>query len=456
MGITDFLKEMFRVNEQATQARSGDSIDDLVARLGFARQPWHPASVQDALGVPSILRCVTLIATTIGMLSMNAYRNGILLHPEQRPMVMVRPDPFRKPRTFFRDTAWNLATQGEAWWWVAKRDGDGNASALINADPVEVTVEPNPNDAVRPLITWRNLTTITPTPANMRPLRFEDFRHLTFVQPSHSLRGQGPLQLAGAAVSVSVASQDFAANFYADSGYGSTVIKAAGTLSPTKGDDGLSEADRLRAQYRARDQNTPVIIDQGIESIEDHSPNATGVQMLDARMFQTGEAAKMFGLPGSLLDYFAPGSSLTYQNIEGEFTKWVRAGLEPYYLEEIQQEMSDLLTRSTVAIFNVDALFRADIKTRFEVYKLGIDSGVLTPELAQEKEGILPGDVENAPVPFAAPQAIPSALPQARSAEVRCDGIRVMKGIMRPCGKLLAESGPFVGTCERCHKVYAA
>jgi hypothetical protein len=84
--------------------------------------------------------------------------------------------------------------------------------------------------------------------------------------------------------------------------------------------------------------------------------------------------------------------------------------------------MSDLLTRSTVARFNTEALLRADIKTRYEVYGLGIDKGILSSEEARQNEGMDPGDIENAPVPLAMPQAIPTSLPVERSAmrEVRC------------------------------------
>ena len=459
MSVTSFLKEMFRVNEQAAaQTRSGDSIDDLLARLR-PRGPWAIQGVNDALSVPSIFRAVTLISTTIGSLSLNAYRNGALMAPEDRPRVMVRPDPFRKPRAFFRDTGWNMATRGEGWWWVAKRDSDGQALSLVNLNPVEVFTQDNPDDARVCDVTWRNLTTISPTPANMRHVDREDFRHLPFVQKDGEWRGVGPLQLCGAAISVAVESQDFAANFYAEGGYPSTVIKAAGVLDPTlDAVSGLSEADQLRAQWIDRPNNVPKVVDSGIDSITQHEPDVSRVQMLAARDYQNGEAGRMFGIPGSLLDYQTPGSSLTYQNLEGEFTKWVRGGLWPYFLEEIEQEMSDLLTRSTVARFNIDALERPDMKTRYEVYQLGIDSGVLTVPLAQQKEGILPGDVENAPIPFAAPAAIPSAVSfETRSAQpVRCDGLRTLKGIIRPCGKLLAEAGPFVGTCTRCGKVHEA
>ena len=51
--------------------------------------------------------------------------------------------------------------------------------------------------------------------------------------------------------------------------------------------------------------------------------------MFEARDFQNGEAARMFGIRGSLLDIPVGGSSLTYQNLEQEFTKFVRRASGP-------------------------------------------------------------------------------------------------------------------------------
>jgi len=465
MGIAGFLRDMFLpgIPDAKTETRSGDSIGDLVARLGYAPKPWQPVSVRDALGVPSIFRAVALTAGVTGALSMDTYRKGVKMAAEDRPSIVVRPDPLKKPRFFYRGTAWNMATYGDTVWWVSKRSAStGEPLSLLNLNPVEVLMEENEDDPRYPHVTWRNITTKRAT-ANMRHVDPADFRHLTFMQLPGELRGVGPLQLCGAAVSVAVESQDFAANFYADGGYASEIIKAAGILSPSKvfdadGNPGTthSEADLLRNAWTSGGNNVPKVIDQGIESVEKHEPDVARVNMLAGRDYSNGDAARMFGMPGSLLDYGSPGSSLTYQNIEGEFTKWVRGGLWPYFLEEIEQEMSDLLTRSTVARFNVDALERADFKTRFEVYASAITSGVYTPELAMQKEGIVPGDIENAPVPNATPDTIPTSI-AARSAEaVRCDGTRILKGIMRPCNKLLAEAGPFVGRCERCGKEHRA
>jgi HK97 family phage portal protein len=457
MALWDRLAHLLALNPQVDQERSlilaspFDDFPDLNTQLanirGQGTQPWRRASVSTALGVPANFRAVTLIATTTGALSMNGYRNGSILPPDDRPRLIVRPDPFRTPRDFFRDTAWNMATLGEAWWWIAKRDTDGTPLSLINVDPQRITVENNPRDSLRPVVTWGG--TVMPR---------DDMRQITFVQLPGQLRGIGPLQLCGAAVSVGVEAQEWAANFFAEGGNPSLLIKKAGMLSGELDDNGMSEADLFLTQWMNKPHNEPRLVDEGVEDVKELNYNTQGAQMLASREYQNGDAARMFGIPGSLLEYNTPGASLTYQNLEQEFTKFVRGCLLPYFLEPIEQHMSDLLTRSTVARFNVDGLMRADIKTRFESYKLGVESGVLTPEDAQKAEGIIAGDVETASMPFAQPQAIPTSLPiQLRSTqEFRCDGVIAIRGLMRTCNAKLADSDTFTGTCRRCKKEYLA
>lgn len=448
--------------DSPVQARSIDSFLDhpglteqIAAALGFSARPWRVAGIKEALGVPAINRAVRLLSNLGGSLSMEAFRKGSKLDDDDRPRVIVRPDPFKTPRDFYRNTIYNMATRGEAWWWIAMRDMDDQALSILNVPPQEVRVEEDPNDLLKPKIYWRD-----------RLMRNEDMRQITLMQEPGELRGYGPLQVCGAAVSIAVESQEWAANFFAAGGYPNIWIKAAGDLSggrdgePTaEDDDWMSEVDRLKAQWIETAPNTPRITDEGIIDIKQFDPNPQGSQMLSARDFQNGDAARMFGIPGAILEYSTAGSSLTYQNLAEILTTLLRTTLLPDYLEPVEQTMSDLLTRSTVARFNVKGINRADIKTRADVYKTMIESGVMTPEMAQEEEGYLPGDVETAPVPLAVPQAIPTSLPvQVRSepSELRCDGqhVRRRAGVqyLAKCNRLLSTSGQFVGACPRCGK----
>src|SRR6187551_469773 len=57
--------------------------------------------VTEALGVPAIFGAVSLIADTVGSLSLEAYRQGVLLDQTDTPRLVQRPNPFSTPRNFF-------------------------------------------------------------------------------------------------------------------------------------------------------------------------------------------------------------------------------------------------------------------------------------------------------------------------------------------------------------------
>ena len=426
-----------------------DLDTQMLAVQGLTDRPWKPASVREALGVPAILGAVTLISKTVGSMTMRALKNEVEVLPEDRPRVIVRPDPNKLAGDFYRDSAYNLATRGEFWWWIAKRDADGNGIALVNIPPEQIVVAPNSANILRPIITWNGIgsgrSVIMPN---------RDMVQGTYLRDGASLRGVGPLQLCAAAVSVSVESQEFAANFYADGGLPSVIVHSAEVLDDDPDDpDALTEAERFAAAWSAKGNNRPRVIDPRIDSVQQLEFNPQGAQMLEARGFQTGEAARMFNMPLTLLSEAIRGSSLTYQNLGDVYEDFLRRCLRPNYLSTIEEAMSDIIPRAFAARFDTDALTLADTKTRYDAYSVGIAAGIITPEQAQAFEGLAPGDTDNAPVPFSPPQAAVTILPpNTRSGEVRCDGKRVLRGNLRPCNAKLAEVGPFIGRCWRCGK----
>jgi len=458
MGLMDGLRWL--VGKDTLQERT--SLETLIQQATGhdVTRPWRTASVRQAMGVPAVYRCVSLISNVTGVLSLEVYRAGAKLSPDDTPRLAVRPDPFRQPRLFFRDTAMYEAQYGESWWWVAARDPDDQPLSLLAVNPREVMVEHNVRDPRYPVITWRG--TVMPN---------RDMRQLTLMtDPSNPLRGWGPLQACGAAVSVAVEAQEWAANFFADGGLPSVVLRSAIKLT-------TDEAETMREQWVDKPHNVPRVVDPEIEEIKEFGFSPAAAQLTDVRTFQNGEVAIMFGVPGTLLDHATQGVSITYQNVGMEFDKFVRSCLWPNYLEGMEQEMSDVLPRQHVARFNVDALLRADIKTRFDVYNIGIPLGVVPLEEAQAAEGFAPGNVENRPVVPAPPGAVPASLPvdswqpvlQARAqdlaqqgttgrfsgaggiVDVRCAGKHVVGGRWVDCGRVLGRATPpYALFCSRC------
>lgn len=395
------------LQEPAFQTRSLESFEftplgeQVASFRGKRHQPWRPASIRDALGVPAIQRAVSLISNTAGSLSVEAHRKGVPM--DDPPRIVQRPDPFQTPREFYRDSAYYLASRGETVWWIAARDFDNLPASLIVVPLKELTIEPNPRDRRFPIYRWGNQTSTRFSPiAN----QIGDFVHITYLKEPGELRGMGPLQYCGAAISVTVEAQQWAANFFAGDP-STTELKSLVDIDEV-------EAKALLDQWMEKQRsNLPRVTTPTLEWKE-HQVDPKSAQMTEARSHQDGEAARMFGIPGKLLEYAAPGSSLTYQNIAEVFTDFVRSCLSINYLEPIEQAMSDLLPRTTAARFNVEGLLRADIKTRFEVYEKAVT--VFGPEdggeYARIREGLSPGNIEMAPVPYAFPAAVPARIPE--------------------------------------------
>ena len=78
--------------------------------------------------------------------------------------------------------------------------------------------------------------------------------------------------------------------------------------------------------------------------------------------------------------------------------------------------------------------------------------------MAREGEGLIPGDVENAPIPFSTPQAIPTAASlEMRSTESRCQAVvpkrRAGVTALATCNKLFPADWNY---CPRCKSARAA
>ena len=448
MSLWDAVSRFLAI--EPLQERSIDSFDTTtplaiqLAALHAQPRPWRLPTITEALGVPAIQRAVTLIANTTGSLALQTFRNTELM--SETPRVIIRPNPYEAPNETYGAMAYCLATRGETVLWIAARDSYGFASALVVLPLGELRVEENPRNRLLPFYTWGTIKGTRYSPANPTG----DFVHITYLREPFALRGMGPLQLARAAASVSVESQEWAANFYAGGGYPSIELHSEVELS-------VGEADALKLQWIGTPSNMPKVTSGNLAARE-IAANPQGAQMLEAREYQNGDAARMFGIPGALMEYNSPGSSLTYQNVTEVYTIFVKGSLSINYLEKIEQALTDLLPRPMAVRFYLDGLMRADVKTRWEVYEKAV--GVLGPEegaaFARLREGLVPGNIENAPVPAAPPLAIPAPLQNRSQEAVRCEGMRLLRGRLTSCGKLLAEAGPFVGTCPRCGKVYTA
>ena len=114
---------------------------------------------------------------------------------------------------------------------------------------------------------------------------------------------------------------------------------------------------------------------------------------VEQRHLSTAEIARIFRVPPWMVGA-SSGDSMTYSNTESQALAFVTHSLRPWLclLEQSISEDADLCPGALYVEFLLDALLRADSKTRSEVYTAALNSktGWMTREEVRRLENLEP------------------------------------------------------------------
>jgi hypothetical protein len=111
-------------------------------------------------------------------------------------------------------------------------------------------------------------------------------------------------------------------------------------------------------------------------------------QFLETRSFQRSEIASWFRVPPHMIGDVERSTSWG-TGIEQQGIGFVVYTLRPY-LERIEGSLSRLLPGKQFMKFNVDALLRGDIESRYRAHQISLDSGWQNPDGVRALEDLPP------------------------------------------------------------------
>lgn len=198
------------------------------------------------------------------------------------------------------------------------------------------------------------------------------------------ITGLAPLDAMRESLGLTIALETFGARFFRDGANHSAVFEHPGTLSP-------EAYERLRKDLADRSGWSSAhgtrILEEGMKLNAAQSMTAEQAQFLLSRKFQISEIARWFHVPPHLLGDL---EKATFSNIEHQALEFVIYTMVPWFVRWEQRINADLIhaPQTYFAEFVVDGLLRGDIKTRYEAYKTGIETGFITRNEAREKESL--------------------------------------------------------------------
>jgi len=328
-----------------------------------------------------VYRAVSIHTVAAKQLSYDAYRNGVVLTTDQAPTWLKRPDINSTKSAFMEQTVVSMACTGNAYWLITRNDRGVSNLEVLN--PLDVLIHTDARG---------NIAKFSYQGRDYSP---NDIQHLQLLRVPGTPYGLGPIQAAQAELRGAIDTRDYAGNWFTGSG-----VPVGGYLGT---DQSLNPelAQQTREAWTAATANRDgvPVLGNGVKFVQTFLTPADAM-WLEAQKFNVTQAARLFGVPASLMLASSEGSPQTYQNVSQEWIGYVRFSLMQYLIE-IEDAFSQLLPRGTDAHFNVEALLRSDTLTRYQTYQLATgDKPWLLPSEVRAIEGYpsLAG-VDDAPTP---------------------------------------------------------
>lgn len=353
-----------------------------------------PVVTQDtALAHIDVYKCRSLLADSIGMLPLRAYRtrayveNGVTRTYAEKlptqPVLLTDPMPGDlAPEFSFKHRIMDsLLGDGNMYAEVAAKGPDGFPSVIIPIHPSSV----RDVKLVRGRLEYemhdggimghiRNGGTMVHVPGYLQ---------------AGSLKGISPILAGKQGIALSMAAEEFGARWFGDGAHPSGYLS-----SPSDIDEADARTLKRRwVQTYGNLSREPAVLYGGLEW-HPISVNPEESQFIETRKFQSGQIAALYRIPPHMVGDVEKTTSWG-TGIEEMGLGFVTYTLGPW-ISRIEQAMSFLLPRGQWTKFNVGALLRGRIGDRYQAYSVGRQWGWLSVNDIRELEDLPPvpgGDV---------------------------------------------------------------
>jgi len=219
------------------------------------------------------------------------------------------------------------------------------------------------------------------------------------------ISGYPVLTVARESLGFSLALQEYGNRFFGQgTNIGGQIVRPA--AAPKLSNEAI---ERLRTDLKNKFEglgrsHKTVVLEDGMEFKRIDMPLADA-EFLASRNFSVQEVARWLNIPPHKLKEH---SHATFSNVEHENLSWLIDTIRPWLVRWEAAINSQLIPESmqdyVFAEHNFDALLRADVKTRYEAYSIGLQNGIISRNEVRSKENMNPisaadgGDVKTVQV----------------------------------------------------------
>lgn len=393
MGIFSFLSPKTQGEPAKKAALSSADLVGLFS--GSETSSGVTVTPDSAIKYPTVWACVALLADSIAQLPCHVYtknKNGSKsrVHDTALSVLLSRgPNFFQSTFDYTSFMVTALAMRGNHYAFVSKTPS-GEVLEIIPFAPQSVEMKREGFKNIR--------YEVSQDGGGKEIYPLEKMTHVRGLSLDGFI-GVSPITYHMETIGLSKAAERYGARLFKNGARPSGIIKHPSELSEPA-------YERIRKywqeMYGGSNVGKTAILEEGAD-YETISMSNEDAQYLDVRQFQRTEICSIYRIPPHMIGDLTKSS---FSNITQQSLEFVKYTILPWCRRIELTMMRDLLSekdhkKGMFVEFLVDGLERADIKTRYDAYKAGIDGGFLSANEVRRKENMNPregGDIYLAPL----------------------------------------------------------
>lgn len=336
--------------------------------------PVHPSrsgagGTDGALALQPVYSCVRFIAEGVGKTPVVQYRDT------GTRKVRMPPGPFiAKPSNYLRPFDWRVVgmtsvlLHGMAYALITSRDGYQYPTSAEWLPPELVTVvDTSPFNPMKATFYYAG-----------RPVPREDLFIIRGLSVPGRTEAISPLRAFQLLIESGHNALEYGTGWYRSGGFPPGVFK--------------------NTQYEVSDEQSAEIKGRLVRAIRRHEPLVHGsdwdfspitvppneAQFIESMQLNATQIASVYGVQPRRAGG-VHGDSMTYSNVEMDAISEVTDTLDSW-LVRFEEAYFDALPRPQMAEFDRDARIRHDIRTRFDVYRVARDIGIMNVDEIRDLE----------------------------------------------------------------------
>lgn len=385
----------------------------------FSNASGIAVSRKQALSYAAVWRAVNMISRDIAKIPLLTYLRtdeGKDRHRKHQSYNLLRrkSNPFMTAFAFKQTLQASVLLNGNGYAWI-DRDQKGTPVGLY----------PLSADATNPVNKAGIIVYQLEALGRRYDIPASDIMHIKGLGYD-GYKGYSVIEFASLTLGAAIGSQRYGASFFKNAARPSSVLEHPGVLTD-------EAAKRLQAGFKAMysgvDNAHKTIVLEEAMKLTPISINAKDSQLIESRAFDVREVANIFGVPPHKL---GDTTRTAYASLEQENQSYLDDALDGWMVaweEECTDKLVSEVDKENDTVFCEflrAALVRADIKTRYEAYNIGINAGFLSGDDVRllENMNVIPdgqGKHYRFPLNMASTPQPPTPTPKRKSSRLHGD-----------------------------------